>query len=264
MRKSALGLFGLAIVTLGCALAKQPETLAPSKSEWTHEQLVLHSDFTLPRKHRLLEEVAAKRGDIADELALPLSDEPIHVYLFNSRDDYEMFLRRVYPEFPERRACFIETDTRLAVYAYWGDRVAEDLRHEVTHGYLHAVVRNLPLWLDEGLAEYFETPRGHHGRNQAHIDRLARLHNRAEWSPDLRRLEQMQRANDMSQTDYAESWAWCHWLLRSSPEHREVVQSYLARLRIAGEALPLSHYVEALESDPNAALVEHLKSLVRK
>ncbi len=44
------------------------------------------------------------------------------------------------PSFPARRAFFVETDTRLAVYAYWGDRIAEDLRHEVAHGYLHACV----------------------------------------------------------------------------------------------------------------------------
>jgi hypothetical protein len=65
-----------------------------------------------------------------------------------------------HPNLPRRRAFFVETDTRLSVYAYWGDRVAEDLRHEVVHGYLHAVVPHLPLWLDEGLAEYFEVPRG--------------------------------------------------------------------------------------------------------
>ena len=53
-----------------------------------------------------------------------------------------------------RRAFFVETDTQLSVYAQWGDRVAEDLRHEVTHGYLHAVVPNVPLWIDEGLAEF--------------------------------------------------------------------------------------------------------------
>ena len=51
----------------------------------------------------------------------------------------------------------METDTRLTVYAYWGDRVAEDLRHEVTHGYLHTMVPHVPLWLDEGLAQLADT-----------------------------------------------------------------------------------------------------------
>ena len=43
------------------------------------------------------------------------------------------------------RAFFVESDTRLNIYAYWGDRVAEDLRHEVTHGYLHAMVPHSAL-----------------------------------------------------------------------------------------------------------------------
>ena len=73
------------------------------------------------------------------------------------------YLTRNFPSVPSRRAFFLETDTRLAVYAHWSDRVAEDLRHEVAHGYLHSVVPGLPLWLDEGLAEYFEVPRGQNG-----------------------------------------------------------------------------------------------------
>ena len=76
------------------------------------------------------------------------------------------FFRDRYPDFPKRRAFFVETDTQLAVYAQWGDRVAEDLRHEVAHGYLHAIVPSIPLWLDEGLAEYFEVPRGQNGLNR--------------------------------------------------------------------------------------------------
>src|SRR6185295_16292773 len=100
------------------------------------------------------------------------SDEPIHVYLFESGPVFTEFMHAHYPSFPQRRAFFVETDTRLTVYAQWGDRVAEDLRHEVSHGYLQSIIRNLPLWLDEGLAEYFEVPRGTQGFNRPHVDEL--------------------------------------------------------------------------------------------
>ena len=46
----------------------------------------------------------------------------------------------------------------LLVYTYWGDRIQQDLRHELTHALLHSVLKDVPLWLDEGLAEYFEMP----------------------------------------------------------------------------------------------------------
>ena len=132
------------------------------------DQLVIYSDFMLPRDHRLVQELTAQRGDVAERLKLAPTDEPIHIYLFRSPESFKDFIQRHHPEFPLRRAFFVETDIRLAVYAHWGDRVAEDLRHEVAHGYLHAAVSGLPLWLDEGLAEYFEVPRGYHGLHQQH------------------------------------------------------------------------------------------------
>ena len=63
-----------------------------------------------------------------------------------------------FPDFAERRAVFLKSDTRLMVLAHWHDGLGEDLRHELIHGYLHAEFNWLPLWLDEGLAEYFELP----------------------------------------------------------------------------------------------------------
>ena len=39
----------------------------------------------------------------------------------------------------------------------------------MAHGYLHSAFPSIPLWLDEGLAEYFETPRGDAGLNGRHV-----------------------------------------------------------------------------------------------
>ncbi len=105
------------------------------------DQLVVHSNFELPTQHRLLQEINGERVDISNELNLPISDEKIHVYLFKEAQQFYEFIRQKYPSFPDRRAFFLETDTRLTVYAYWGDRVADDLRHEVCHGYLHSMVQ---------------------------------------------------------------------------------------------------------------------------
>ena len=57
---------------------------------------------------------------------------------------------------PSRAASAARED--LLVYTYWGDRIQQDLRHELTHALLHSVLKDVPLWLDEGLAEYFELP----------------------------------------------------------------------------------------------------------
>ena len=166
------GHVGCAIIlalSVGCHIFPQPATTRTAEP-LTCGQLVIYTDFVLPESHRLIQAVVAERDDVCRTLDLPKTDEAIHVHLFLESDRYAQFVRQHYPEVPERRAFFLETDTRLEVYAHWSDRVAEDLRHEVAHGYLHAAVPNLPLWLDEGLAEYFEVPRGHDGLNRPHVE----------------------------------------------------------------------------------------------
>jgi hypothetical protein len=235
----------------------------PDGSSVVRDQLVLHSDFRLPRRHRLLEDVVALRGDVASELDLPLSDEPIHVYLFDAEEPYQRYIAEHFPDLPDRRAFFIETDTRLAVYAHWGDRVAEDLRHEVTHGYLHSVIPYVPLWLDEGIAEYFETPRGQKGYHPQHAETLLRAIAEQGWQPDLLRLESLVSVADMTQLDYAEAWLWVHFLLQTSRERRTLVQSHLALLRDDGPAPPLSGVLRQIEPQPAEALLTHLDTMNR-
>ena len=147
----------------GCRSPWTSRLTLPDQSTVVREQLTIHSDFDLPSHHRLLDELVAQRGDLNRRLGLPSSDEPIHVYLFENEDRFKGFMKLYHPDFPDRRAFFIETDTKLSVYAHWGNRVGEDLRHEITHGYLHSTVPNLPLWLDEGLAEFYEAHAGRAG-----------------------------------------------------------------------------------------------------
>jgi hypothetical protein len=256
-------MFGAIAALLGCAAidSKIPAPTLPSGEQIELEQLIVHSNFELPAQHRLLQELDAQRVDLSSKLSLPISDEPIHVYLFADADRFAQFMRHHYPDFPQRRAFFVETDTKLAVYAHWGDRVAEDLRHEVAHGYLHAVIQHLPLWLDEGLAEYFETPRGTHGLNRAHVEELSSLAAAGRWVPNLRRLEALKSPSEMSQTEYAEAWAWVHFLLETEPRRRQLLQTYLADLRRDAAIPPLSFYLRQLGGSSEALLVEYVRWL---
>jgi hypothetical protein len=256
----------LAVVTAGllaasCARFVRTSSALPSRNALVREQLVVHSDFHLPTHHRLIEELTAQRSGVCAKLGLPTSDEPIHVYLFDTGERFAAFLDENYPHFPPRRAFFVEGDTRLAVYAQWGDRVAEDLRHEVAHGYLHSVLPNIPLWIDEGLAEYFEVPRGSQGVNVPHVTELNRLLLAGRWRPNLERLETLSTINEMSQTDYAESWAWVHWLLETTPERLQLTRDLLQSLRSTGAAPPLSLRLKRETSEPEMMLIRHLQQL---
>ena len=215
----------------------------------------------MPAETAWLDELAARRSDIAQRLGLPATDESVHVYLFPNEASFHAFLRERHPNFPDRRAFFVETDSELAVYVQWGPRAADDLRHELTHAYLHSVVPKLPLWLDEGLAKYFERPAGQHGLNLPYVQQIAEAMEKGVWHPNLRRLEQIPPTADMTQEDYVEAWAWVHFLLESQPACADALRHYLADLRGDKPAEPLSSRLTALVGHPEWELLGHVRSL---
>ena len=251
----------LAIGDMGCANVVARPAALPVRNAIVNGQLVVYSDFALAPRHRLLDDLAIERDDLLRRLDMSPSDEPVHVYLFETEKRFNTFVNQYYRDFPPRRAFFVQSDTRLAVYAFWGDRVAEDLRHEVAHGYLHSVVPTIPLWLDEGLAEFAEVARGNAGLNRPHVQLLLGAMLKGEWKPDMIRLEQLSSASEMTQIDYAESWAWVHLLLETDPDRRDLLVAYMRRLRQTGRPEPLSLELRGWEHPAHELLVEHLYAL---
>jgi hypothetical protein len=227
-------------------------------------QLVIHADFPLAEQHRIVRDLEALRVDVSQTFDMPISDEPVQLYLFETPQKYDAFVARQFPSFPVRRAFFVSTDTTLAVFAAWQDRVAEDLRHETTHGYVHAVVPAVPLWLDEGIAEFFEVPRAEAGLHRGHVAHLAGRIIEGTWRPDLARMEALASAGELSQDHYAEAWCWVHWLLHTTPERRRLLQDHLAALRRDTATPPLSlalRHAPGTPADLAAALRTHVESL---
>jgi hypothetical protein len=65
----------------------------------------------------------------------------------------------------------------------------------------------------------------------------------------------------MTQDDYAEAWAWVHFLIESRPECLAALRSYFADLRRDGAAQPLSTRLAPIFEHPEAALLEHIGRL---
>jgi hypothetical protein len=264
----------LSLTAVGCRGLLRPFAAAgraapaaglPTTHTLSAGQLVFSSNFEVPDGHRLVRELTAERDDVCRTLGLPCSNEPIMVYLFRDAKSYSECLSQDFPSVPTRRAFFLETDTQLAVYAHWSDRVAEDLRHEVAHGYLHAVAPGLPLWLDEGLAEYFEVPRNQAGFNRPHLELLADLTKHNGWQPDLERLERLSDITQMDQQSYAEAWAWVYFLLESEPQGRELLTRYLLDLRSSrGAVEPISARLKNEDAEPKQSLMAFLDDLNRR
>jgi len=217
------------LALVGCHGAGHTAGL-PQRHSIQGEQLLVQSDVRLPKGHPLIKDLEALRQDISQMLDLPVQEQPVVMYLFGDEMRYSQYMRANFPNLPPRRAYFVGTAHELAVYTFWGEKIQEDLRHEYTHGVLHACLKDVPLWLDEGLAEYFEVTEPPLGMNRDYVARLPTAFATG-WKPDLERLEGLETVSQMQKGDYFESWAWVHFLLHESDDTRHVLLDYLRALR---------------------------------
>ncbi len=155
-----------------------PAAALPARKEFRQGQIVYHSDADVGSEHPLFAELATFPEYVCRTLGLPAADRLIHVYLFKDRTTFEDYFRQEFHDLPSRRALFVMRRDGLGrndeprIYAFWGERIHDDLRHELTHATLHGVLTDVPLWLDEGLAMYFEPGVAAKGRH-ARLDSLA-------------------------------------------------------------------------------------------
>lgn len=230
----------LALLLAGCRSGPSRVVAAPAKHSVRSDRLLVLSDVKLPKDHPLIADLVVLREQVVKLLDLPPQRDQVVVYMFNTELEYSQFLQATYPGLPNRRAYFVGTPRELAVYTFWGDRIQEDLRHEYTHGLLHASLKGVPLWLDEGLAEYFEVIGPRPGEvNREYAAGLTTVMANG-WRPDLERLERIKKFEQMQRADYQESWAWVHYMLHSSPETKGILLDYLHDLRDDSDPVPLS------------------------
>lgn len=235
----------------------------PGKQHTRRGCYVFYHDFDLNRTDPLFDELEALPERVFEELALPPGNAIVQVFLFESQDRYDGFMKSKYPNLPSRRAYFIAEPKigggagELKVYTWMGDHLRTDLRHELTHATLHSVLKDVPLWLDEGLAGFFELPPENDGLNPSHLDVLRR----GELMPDMERLESFEKVKQMEKPEYREAWAWVHLMLRGKPESRKVLQDYIRVLRTNPNPGPLLPKLKEALRDPDQSLTDHINSL---
>lgn len=246
--------------TAGCALWQRPAVL-PSDVSMRRGPLVFHCDHQLDNKSPIFDELNVLCRDMSMALDLPVGSRSVDVFLFSEPRAYQRYVRRYLPDYRDRRALFVGDQDTLRVLAPVTNELDVDLRHEIAHSCLHSAVPNVPLWLDEGLAEYYEVPAAQRANRRDHIKSLLDAQRRRAWHPDLKRLESFEQAADMGPLDYAESWLWAHYLLESSDESRRLLQSYLARVRQAEESLYFSSFAPLPSSELNNSVGRHLRQI---
>ncbi len=246
------------MVSNGCFSVRNQTAQLPSKYAIESGDLVIRSDLKLKSNDPMLEDLRNIRRELTETLQLPPPNRPVVIHLFADEERYAEYMKVRHPNLPARRAFFIGSPTELGVYAHWSPNVGEDLRHEYTHGVLHASLRTVPLWLDEGLAEYYETQTDMPGRlHREHTQRLA-VALKNGWHPDLARLEKIEDVGQMGRADYQESWAWIHYLLHDAPDGRALLVDYCRDLRKSNKAPRFSEQVANTFPDADQRLASYI------
>lgn len=256
-----LGVWGLtALLLLAAPLpvqAQQPPW--PKEYQVGRFRFCADEDFPLAPQRPLLDSIPALEQDLIDLLALPPSQERLYVHLFHNKSSYQGYLKLHFPDAPSRKALFIRDGGVGMVYVYAGDDFATDLRHECTHALLNAMLPVTPLWLDEGLAEYFEVAPDERVNGNPHA-KYVKWNAYFGQTPRLEDLEQLRDLSQMTRTRYRHAWAWVHFLLHGPPEAREELQAFLADIQALTPPGLLSQRLRQRLPDLDARFAEHVRN----
>lgn len=149
-------------------------------------------------------------------------DSPIRVYVFRTKKDYVDYGTRIVGGNPGKDGLSItHPNARVILVDGSGLRVDILLQHELTHHFVRQTWNRLPLWLDEGIAEYYAVTRIVRG-NVVQVGRSRDLYRRLVRRYGFIPMHEFLTATSASRwytkslldaRFYAQSWLATHWLL---------------------------------------------------
>lgn len=222
-----------------------------SSSQWSitdrRENVEVFSEFD-PDMEMVWMHLKSVQQEMQQQLGLAATSDSIQIVIFSSRRRYLQYLGDQIRESRFRKALFFRNEDVSQIYAYRSPELLTDLRHEFTHVILHQNLSFVPLWIDEGLAEFLETPPDHR-QNSSRIAG-ARWRARLGGITSLSELENLPSASEMTAENYRDSWTWVYFLLNNSPETREMLQSYLATIARGEAPGPFSQVLRTRVGSP--------------
>jgi hypothetical protein len=193
---------------------------------------ICRADFRLAEIEGLFPELAQLQDELVAALGIRPARETVELYLFHQPSSYRSYLARRFPQIPYRRALYVKGRGPGMVFACYGKQFDVDLRHECTHALLHAALPMVPLWLDEGLAVYFEPPPPQRAFDSPHLSSV-RWAARFGYVPRLGTLEQKNDISQMGSSEYRSAWAWVHFMLHGPREAHEELSAFLIDIQKA-------------------------------
>lgn len=247
-----------------CTLATPPRAHAAPR--WVDQRALgpftLRSTFPLGPHQAVLGDLPELEIELRRVLALRPCSAPVQVELLANKQQHREYLAQRYPSAPYRRALYVKQNNQATVFAYLSDELGTDLRHECTHALLHADLPMVPLWLDEGLAEYFEAPPAQRAFDHEHTKTLM-------WDlrfgrvEDLPGLEAKRDITEMDLRDYRSAWAWTHFLLHGPRAAAVELWGYLSDIRKGQPPGVMSQRLAAALPQPEQMLHRHFDQWTR-
>lgn len=260
VNRRAAGMVLLCLLPLFAATVGEAADATAAEPRWPFETQVglfaVHADYDVGSRQPLLDQLASLNEELTQALQIDIQHETVHLILFRHRQTYRHYMRLHFPHIPDRQALFIRRRGPGMVFAYESSAMETDLRHETTHALLNASLPYVPLWLDEGLAEYFEVPETERERGNSH-HRLVKLQSVLRRVPDLQSLEDVSTLDEMGSAQYRDAWAWVHFLLHESDESRQVLVRFLQELQAHSPPGSLARRVTAEIPDYKQRYLTH-------
>jgi len=167
------------------------------------------------------------------------SPVPVMVYLFKDPIDFQPFRRRVQGAPIEDRGYFHAgaEGNYLTVADASGPGARRVIRHEYAHFFLHNNFARIPLWLDEGMADFLSGFRVSEQGVEIGVpilEHLAWLSTHAQAPPShIFRFSQEALKSDAPgerAAFYAQSWALVHCLIHGQPASLGLLSDFVRRL----------------------------------
>jgi hypothetical protein len=214
----------------------------------------------LAAHERFFAELPELQRELTRTLGVAPAKTPIYVYLFADEDQYRAYKDQHFPRVPFRPALYILEGGSPGVYTYRKPDLEIDVRHECTHALLHSALPVAPLWLDEGLAKYFEVPANRRAFDHPYFDDL-----KWKWSLRLgmvRSIESLEEKNDLTEMDAADyrfAWAWVHFMLHGPEDAHRALVNYLTCYQQYEPPGKLSARLAEAVNHPTDQMIRHFK-----
>jgi tetratricopeptide (TPR) repeat protein len=278
MKRSLLRLLALFCLVL----AAQASTLArdaQDKEVWTG---VRSKNFLLVgnASEKEIRQVGARLEQFREALtrlfpaASLQSNVPTTVIVFRSDESYRPF-KPLYEGMPSNVAGYFQSNNDLNYITLTIDgnaaRPFGTVFHEYVHLFVESNLRGLPLFLNEGLAEYFSTFDLSDGGRKATIgranDRHLKLLRTRQWLPlaDLLAADNKSPVyNERQSRDlfYAQSWALAHYLILGREGERQ--SDFYRFVELMAEGAPLNQsFKQTFQREPDVIETE-LREYIRR